>query len=159
MKSKPNNDTLYKPNGFTIYKGLLVKFSYSRWLPSSVRIIILKIAGVRFIKSHNVFIGSCVSFDTHYPELIEIGDNVQITSGCTLLTHKVDLTSQNFRSHSLGEIKLGDNVFIGCNTIIFPNVSICSNTVIGAGSVVSKSITTPGVYINNKFLKKIESVC
>ena len=35
---------------------------------------------------------------------------------------------------------MGDNVWIGGNTVIMPGVHIGSNTVIGAGSVVTKDI-------------------
>ena len=46
------------------------------------------------------------------------------------------------------------NVFIGSNSTILP-VSICSNVVIGAGSVVTKNITKPGKYAGNP-AKKIK---
>ena len=38
------------------------------------------------------------------------------------------------------EVTIGDNVWIGGNTVILPGVHIGSNTVIGAGSVVTKDI-------------------
>ena len=37
---------------------------------------------------------------------------------------------------------------IGSNTTILP-VNICDNVVIGAGAVVTKNITEPGVYVGN----------
>jgi acetyltransferase-like isoleucine patch superfamily enzyme len=40
---------------------------------------------------------------------------------------------------------IGNNVSIGSNATILP-VSICHNTVIGAGAVVTKNIDTPGIY-------------
>jgi acetyltransferase-like isoleucine patch superfamily enzyme len=43
---------------------------------------------------------------------------------------------------------IGDHVSIGSNATILP-VSICSHVVIGAGSVVTKDITMPGVYAGN----------
>lgn len=43
---------------------------------------------------------------------------------------------------------IGNNVSIGSNATILP-ISICDNTVIGAGAVVTKDITEPGVYIGN----------
>lgn len=43
---------------------------------------------------------------------------------------------------------VGDRVSIGSNATVMP-VSICSDVVIGAGSVVTKSITEPGVYAGN----------
>jgi acetyltransferase-like isoleucine patch superfamily enzyme len=44
--------------------------------------------------------------------------------------------------------KIGNNVSIGSNATILP-VEICDNVVIGAGSVVTKNITQPGVYAGN----------
>jgi acetyltransferase-like isoleucine patch superfamily enzyme len=43
---------------------------------------------------------------------------------------------------------IGNNVSIGSNATILP-VSICEGVIIGAGSVVTKDITEPGVYIGN----------
>lgn len=44
--------------------------------------------------------------------------------------------------------KIGDHVSIGSNATILP-VSICNNVVIGAGAVVTKDITEPGIYAGN----------
>jgi len=44
--------------------------------------------------------------------------------------------------------KIGNSVSIGSNATILP-VSICDNVVIGAGSVVTKDITVPGIYAGN----------
>jgi acetyltransferase-like isoleucine patch superfamily enzyme len=43
---------------------------------------------------------------------------------------------------------IGNNVSIGSNATILP-VNICSNVVIGAGAVVTKDISTPGIYAGN----------
>jgi acetyltransferase-like isoleucine patch superfamily enzyme len=55
------------------------------------------------------------------------------------------------------ETMIGNNVSIGSNATILP-VNICSNVVIGAGAVVTKSINKPGIYAGNpaKFIRKIE---
>jgi acetyltransferase-like isoleucine patch superfamily enzyme len=52
------------------------------------------------------------------------------------------------------ETHIGNNVSIGSNATILP-VSICDYVVIGAGSVVTKDITVPGVYAGNP-AKKIK---
>lgn len=44
-------------------------------------------------------------------------------------------------------ITVGDNVYIGTNTIILPGVKIGSNVIIGAGAVVSKSIPDNSVAV------------
>ena len=48
--------------------------------------------------------------------------------------------------------KISSNVSIGSNATILP-VSICSNVVIGAGSVVTKNITESGIYAGNPAVK------
>ena len=52
--------------------------------------------------------------------------------------------------------KVGNNVSIGSNATILP-VNICENVVIGAGSVVTKNILSPGIYAGNpaRLLRKI----
>lgn len=54
--------------------------------------------------------------------------------------------------------KIGNHVSIGSNATILP-VEICDNVVIGAGSVVSKNISAPGIYAGNpaKFVRPIQN--
>ena len=53
--------------------------------------------------------------------------------------------------------RIGNHVSIGTNATILP-VTICDQVVIGAGSVVTRDITKPGIYAGNpaKFLRPIE---
>jgi len=57
--------------------------------------------------------------------------------------------------YSVGEINVGRRCWIGSNTIILKDVYICDNVIIGAGSIVKKSIGEPGVYVmkNGSMLK------
>lgn len=54
--------------------------------------------------------------------------------------------------------KLGNNVSVGSNVTILP-VEVCDDVIIGAGSVVTKNITEPGVYAGNpaRFLKSLKN--
>lgn len=81
------------------------------------------------------------------PWLIELGNRVTLAHGVVLITH--DGASRLFRQtlpgsspwgNRFGTIQIGDNVFVGVNTIILPAVKIGSNSIIGAGSVVTKDI-------------------
>ncbi|MDC9511493.1 acyltransferase [Pseudoalteromonas sp. Angola-4] len=83
------------------------------------------------------------------PFLISIGDNVTITSGVKFLTHDgatcLVKNSSGVRYQKYLPIQIGDNVFIGVNTIIMPGVTIGNNVIVAAGSVVSKSVEAGSV--------------
>ena len=89
-------------------------------------------------------------------EKVEIGKNCFIGHGVMFINDdfKKGKITRNFSLFK--KTKIGDQVIIGSNSTILP-VSICSGTVIGAGSVVTKSIKKKGVYAGNpaKFLRKI----
>lgn len=71
-----------------------------------------------------------------------IGDNCQMAPNVAIYTagHPVHPDIRNTAYEYGIEVTIGDNVWIGGNTIICPGVHIGSNTVIGAGSVVTKDI-------------------
>jgi len=77
------------------------------------------------------------------PQLIEIGDHVELTSDVRFITH--DGAVWVFRAKEpqidvFGRIVIGTNVFVGMRTLILPGVTIGNNVVIGAGSVVTSDI-------------------
>ena len=80
------------------------------------------------------------------PELISFGNNVCVASGVTFVTHDVIdkvLNNMDYNinfNYNCAPIEVGDNVFIGCNTTILPNVKIGNNVIIAAGSIVNKDI-------------------
>lgn len=102
-----------------------------------------------------VFIGKNVSFDTMYPQNITLANNVHIADGCVFLTHYLD-TSKDGIYFIDGHIEVGDNVFIGTNTIITRPVKIGKNVIIGAGSVVTKDIPDNEIWAGNpaRLIKK-----
>lgn len=87
------------------------------------------------------------------PSLIEIGDNVTITSEVVLLTHDgascLVKNNEGKRYYKYGAIKIADNVFIGYRSIIMPGVEIGSNVVIAAGSIVTKNVESNQVVGGN----------
>lgn len=91
--------------------------------------------------------------DVTRPWMIEIGSNVSITEGVTILTHGYDWSVLKGRDGwilgSAGHVCIGNNVFIGMNSTILKGVTVGDNVVIGAGSVVTKNIPTNCVVAGN----------
>ena len=106
----------------------------------------------------NVEIGTRTKVQSHsfICELVTIGNDCFIGHGVMFINDKF-----RFGKPAMGdkekwlETTIGNNVSIGSNATILP-VSICDNVVIGAGSVVTKSITLPGTYAGNP-AKKMKS--
>lgn len=73
---------------------------------------------------------------------VVIGDNCQMAPNVAIYTagHPVHPAIRNTAYEYGIEVTIGDNVWIGGNTVICPGVHIGSNTVIGAGSVVTKDV-------------------
>lgn len=73
---------------------------------------------------------------------IYVGDNVMFGPNVTVATanHPIcpELRERGFQYNK--EVHIGKNVWIGANTVVVPGVTIGDNTVIGAGSVVTRDI-------------------
>ena len=117
-------------------------------------------------------------FYTNCGKNIHLGKNVFINSGChfqdqggiyigdgTFIGHNVILATLNhdLNPNSRGDmwpkpIHLGKKVWIGSGAIVLPGVTIGDNSVIAAGSVVTKNVPENSVYGGNpaKLIKKIE---
>lgn len=92
------------------------------------------------------------------PYLVTIGNNVTISSKCTVITHDNSVIKFIEDSTDLvGEVVIGDNCFIGLNSTILPGVHLANGTVVGAGSVVTKSVTEENVVICGNPAKVIGS--
>ena len=90
---------------------------------------------------------------------ITIGDNVFIGPDTTIVTalHAIDPEKRLNGVMQYKPVKIGDNVWIGSSVTICPGVEIGSNSVIGAGSVVTRSIPSNSLAVGSpcKFIKKI----
>ena len=94
-----------------------------------------------------------VYVDITRPSLIEIGNNVCFTRGCTLLTHGFDwFVLRNLYDEviaSSGRLRIGDNVFVGMGSVLLKGITIGDNCIIGALSLVNKDIPPNSVAAGN----------
>ncbi|CAM4182317.1 maltose O-acetyltransferase [Paenibacillus endophyticus] len=80
-----------------------------------------------------------VTFDYSHCWLISIGNNVTIAPHAYILAH--DASSKSATGYTkIGNVTIGDDVFIGARAIIMPGVSIGKGSIIAAGSIVTKSV-------------------
>lgn len=90
------------------------------------------------------------------PYLLEIGNNVTISNGVSFTTHDYSISKVIPNAVDLfGKIKIGDNCFIGQNSIILLGVELANNVIVGAGSVVTKSFLEEGTIIGGNPAKVI----
>jgi len=91
-------------------------------------------------------------------ELVSIGDDCFVSHGAKFIN---DPFASGGPARGKRELwrhtRVGNNVSIGTNATIMP-VTICDGVVVGAGSVVTKSINEPGIYAGNpaRFLRPIK---
>lgn len=134
---------------------------------------------VKVIEPVNLY-GCSIGDNTFIGPFVEIQKKVTIGNNCKIQSHSficelVTIGDECFIGHGVMFINdlfstggpaggnkdlwrstlIGNHVSIGSNATILP-VSICDNVVIGAGAVVTKNITEPGVYAGNpaKLIKK-----
>jgi acetyltransferase-like isoleucine patch superfamily enzyme len=79
---------------------------------------------------------------------IDFGDNVYIGPGVRIISTNHD--EQDYTKYvTCCPIKIGNNVWIGANAIILPEVQIGNNVIVGAGSVVTKNIPSDQIVAGN----------
>lgn len=71
--------------------------------------------------------------------LITIGDDVTMSIRVTVMAHDAS-TKKTLGYTKIGQVHIGNHVFIGANTTILPGVTIGDYAVIGAGSIVTHDI-------------------
>lgn len=98
--------------------------------------------GKNFLRMHGTII------DPSHCWLITIGDNVTMAPRVHVLAHDAS-TCHHLGYARIGRVDIGDNVFIGADSVILPDVKIGDNSVIGANSTVTKNIPANVVAAGN----------
>ncbi len=99
----------------------------------------------------DVIIGARTKVQSHtfVCELVTIGEDCFVGHGVMFVNDTFSSGGPAMgRKEMWRPTKIGNRVSIGSNATIMP-VEICDDVVIGAGAVVTKSITVPGVYAGN----------
>lgn len=102
----------------------------------------------------NIHLGERVFFNFNCVVLdvcpVTIGDYTQIGSGVQILTPLHPLDAALRRKQEYGApITIGSDVWIGSGALILPGVTVGSRTVIGAGSVVTRSLPDDVLAVGN----------
>lgn len=101
---------------------------------------------IRFSYGSNIFIGDCFYANFNFTVVddytVTIGDNVLIAPNVTISVtgHPVHHELRENGEMFSFPVTIGNNVWIGSNVVINPGVTIGNNSVIGAGSIVTKDI-------------------
>ena len=115
----------------------------------------------RFLRKKGVKLGNntywgiikTINIDTSRPSLVEIGDNVRIDTGMTILTH--DYPTWVFKHvyndfvNSSGKVKIGNNIYFAQYCTILKGVTIGDNCIIGFGSLITKDIPANSIAVGS----------
>lgn len=98
--------------------------------------------GKNFERLNNVLI------DDSHAWLIEIGDNVTLAPRVHILAH--DASTKKFLGYTkIGSVKIGNNVFVGAESVLLPGIQIGNNVIIGANSTVVHDIPNNSVVVGS----------
>lgn len=109
------------------------------------------------IDNINIFQTPGCYWQTHKAKII-IGKGSYVAPNVGLITTNHDI--RNLNKHAEGkDIVIGNSCWIGMNSVILPGVVLGDNTIVGAGSVVTKSFPEGNVIVGGVpafIIKKIE---
>lgn len=116
----------YVLSGIKIGKGSTVHMWANFFYPKNISV------------GEDTIIGDHVFLDGRAP--LRIGNHVDIASEVLIYNSEHDINSKDFRP-ILGQVEIGDYVFIGPRAIILPGVKIGKGAIVGAGAVVTKDVS------------------
>lgn len=89
-----------------------------------------------------------VILDPSHCWLISIGNNVTMAPRVHILAH--DASTKTFLDYTkIGCVNIGDNVFIGAESVVLPGLTIGNNVIIGANSTVTQNIPENAVAVGS----------
>lgn len=147
-----------------IIKRLKIKIFYlfNMNLSSDEFNYVLKRKDIKIGDKTRFFGASKITIDIQRPWLIEIGAYTKITQGTIILQHDYSRSVLERKYNDIlceaGKTVIGENCFIGMNSIILMGSHIGNNVIVGAGSVVSGDIPDNVVVCGNpaKIIRTID---
>ena len=111
----------------------------------------------------NVHVGKnvVINFNCNFVDdgEIFIGDDTMIGPNCSIVTatHPISPRLRQAQYQYNKPVKIGKNVWLGANVTVLPGVTIGDNSIVGAGSVVTKDIEPNCIVVGNpaKVIRKI----
>lgn len=122
----------------------------------NIRILSLRMAGMSIGKDCMISWGA--KLDVSGGSIV-IGDRCTITHGCIILSHDRSKKRINPQDQGAGTVRLGNDVFVGVNSVILRDVMIGDYSIVGAGSVVTKDVPPNVVVAGNpaRIIKSLSS--
>ena len=87
-------------------------------------------------------ISATARLDKTNPRGVFIGKHTYITFGSVILAH-------DMCTNKVQDTHIGDNVFVGANSIVMPGVTIADNVIVGAGSIVTSNVPSNVIVAGN----------
>lgn len=134
-------------------RNLLRRLVYPNRYSSEAYVKYLRNKGINVGKNVEFFDPTRTNIDVTRPYLISIGDYCKITSDVIILSHDYSKSVLRLKYKEIigeaGMVNIGNNVFIGMNSIVLRGVKIGNNVIIGACSVVTHNIPDDVVVAGN----------
>lgn len=131
-------------------KNILQRIIFGKRATSEEYVKYLRTLGMKIGRGTHFYAPRTTTIDIQNPWMVEIGENVRITRGVTILTHDFSWSVlSNIEGNMIGgvaPVKIGNNVFIGVDSTVLRGVTIGDNVIIGAGSIVSRDCEPNSVY-------------
>lgn len=116
---------------------------------------------IRYYNPKNITIGSNCSINPgvflNVSSKLLIGSNVTISANAFITTVGLDLSHYPAKVHFSRDVIIEDDVWIGAGSVVMPGVTLRRGSIIGAGSIVTRSTDEFCVYAGNP-AKKIRRV-
>ena len=107
-----------------------------------------KLRNMGMVIGDDVWLPDSTTIDTSHCFLISIGDHCGFGEECVLLAHDAQM-DEYLDAARLGRVVIHDSCHLGARTIVLPGVTIGPRTIVGAGSVVTRTLPPDTVCAGN----------